>query len=80
MGLGAHVLGDKKLAALQRKTGLTLNRAFRRNDYTEGITWHPTGGCTHYAINWDTGEYKEITVAAHFTSCPKTPHIEGKQP
>jgi len=77
MGIGGHVLGDKKLRVLSRKTGLSLNRAIRRNDECEGVIHHQDGSCTHYKITYSTGDAEVIKNPTHWTSCIR--HKQGAQ-
>lgn len=70
MGIGGHRLSDRKTATLSERTGLSLNRAFRRNHYCEGVEWRTDGTCRHYEIVWGSWEYVIIAKPIHFTSCP----------
>ena len=73
MGISGHMLGDRALRRLVRKTGLPLDRAYIRGHESEGRVIID-GKCHHYDINPDTGEYREIdpSVSGHWSSCPRT--------
>ena len=71
MGIGGHILGEKKLRQLSERSGLDLDRAYRRNHEVEGRVVQD-GQCRHYAINWETGEARELTPD-HWSSCTQTP-------
>jgi hypothetical protein len=75
MGIGGHILGEKKLRQLRQRTGLPLDRAYRRNHGCEGVVWHPGigDGCTHYDIVWETGEYLIEAKPVHWATCPRSP-------
>lgn len=69
MGMGGHMLGDRKLHRLQRLTGLPLVRAVHRNGACAGICFDPSGQCHHFEIDFKTGEHHEETVDYHWSSC-----------
>jgi hypothetical protein len=71
MGIGGHMLGSRKLARLQRLTGLPIDRAYRRNHQCEGrVVWG--GTCHHFVIDYTTGKHRIITGRIiHWASCPK---------
>jgi len=69
VGIGGHMLGEKKLRRLSEVSGLSLDRAYRRGRECEGRVV-AGGRCIHYEIDWDTGENKVITTT-HWSSCPK---------
>lgn len=79
MGIGGHILGEKKLRQLRQRTGLDLDRAFRRSSQCEGRVIED-GECIHYDIDWETGVHAPIgPPLTHWTSCPKrTPHKENQ--
>lgn len=68
MGIGGHILGDKKLRRLARLTGLPLDRAYIRNHDCEGVVWSESG-CTHYLIDLATGAAEAVDPASHWTTC-----------
>ena len=78
MGISGHILGEKKLRRLRRLTGLPLDRAYRRGKDCEGRLLGADGVCRHYAIDPDTGEYRQRTESEtllHWVSCrePRDP-------
>lgn len=77
MGIGGHILGEKKLRQLSERSGLSLDRAYRRNHEVEGRVVRD-GECRHYAIDWETGEARELTPD-HWSSCPRK-HESPAQP
>jgi hypothetical protein len=73
MGIAGHILGPKKLRALNRLTGRSLSRAYRRNWYAEGVEWSPAGTHVHVAIDPLTGICHEIANPMHWSSCDQAP-------
>lgn len=71
MGIGGHILGERKLRQLQRKTGVPFDRAYRRNHYCEARLVNGSV-CVHFTVDWQTGEVWEITQPIHWTSCPRS--------
>lgn len=72
MGIGGHMLGERRLRALRVKTGLELDRAYNRGtDDCQGVVWDPKPGtrCVHYAIDVATGAYAVIERPDHWWSC-----------
>ena len=73
MGIGGHMLGEKKLRRLSRLTGLALDRAYRRGRAAEGRVIED-GRCVHYSIDPVTGEHKrrsEGEPLLHWSSCSR---------
>lgn len=68
MGIGGHMLGEKKLRQLRERTGLSLDRAYRRGQECEGRVVLD-GVCQHFSIRWETGEFVPVDHG-HWTSCP----------
>jgi hypothetical protein len=71
MGIGGHILGDKKLRQLRAKTGVPFDRAFRMHWGGEGVVW-TADGCEHYGFDWKTGQTQPLTDPRHWTSCDPT--------
>jgi hypothetical protein len=69
MGIGGHMLGEKKLHRLREVTGLPLNRACRRNHDCEGVVWNDDGTCTHYEIDFVSGEHAVLDAPTHWMTC-----------
>lgn len=71
MGISGHILGERKLRALNREfPGYNFDRAFRYH----GPTYARGEGDVHYICNHVTGEVIPTPDAAHWSSCR-----EGKQ-
>jgi hypothetical protein len=70
MGIGGHILGEKKLRRLREISGLDLDRAYIRNKDAEGRVIMD-GKCIHYKIDPDSGQSIQIDAGIHWTSCPK---------
>ena len=77
MGIGGHILGEKKLRRLSRLSGLDLDRAYIRGHASEGRVIRD-GGCVHYAIDPSTGEHERINQPMHWTSCPRAEEGAGE--
>lgn len=71
MGIGGHILGDRKLRRLRELTGLDLDRAYIRNRDAEGRVIEVDGRCVHYSIDPKTGVYALNIDPIHWASCPK---------
>lgn len=69
MGIGGHILGERKLRGLRERTGLDLDRAYRRGRECEGRVVED-GVCCHYIINWESGFSMPYPDAMHWASCP----------
>jgi hypothetical protein len=70
MGIGGHMLGEKKLRHLRQVTGLSIDRAYRRNRLCEARVIEDDF-CTHYSIDPLTEQYVKIEHPIHWASCPK---------
>lgn len=70
MGIGGHILGERKLRRLREITGLNLDRAYIRNKDAEGRVIED-GRCRHYKIDLDSGQSIEIDPVIHWSSCPR---------
>lgn len=69
MGIGGHILGERKLRILVSETGLPFDRAYNRNGAGEGRII-VGDRCRHYRINFATWGTREIADPTHWTSCP----------
>ena len=75
MGIGGHILGDKKLNRLNRDTGFNFDRAYNRNGYGEGRLIDEDGRCKHFSIDFPSMVVELDTKARHWVSCPpRTPY------
>lgn len=50
MGIGGHMLGDKKLNQLRNRTGINFRRAYRRGATGEACYLVGDSGCVHYRL------------------------------
>lgn len=70
MGISGHMLGEKKLARLNRETGNNFDRAYNRNGFGAARTFDERGECLHFAVNFKTLEVEMIEFPTHWSSCP----------
>jgi hypothetical protein len=77
MGIGGHMLGDKKLRQLRQATGLNFDRAYRRGWECEGRVINPDGTCSHYRVDPLTEQYVEVDAPVHWASCPRSDHFRS---
>lgn len=68
MGIGGHVLSTTHTRKLAGRTGLPLDRAYRRGQETEGRVIYG-GKCFHFAIDFKTGAWQPVNHG-HWSSCP----------
>jgi hypothetical protein len=70
VGIGGHIVGERKLRRLVAKTGLPLNRAYIvSSHYGQGVVWTETG-CRHYSFDPKSGDIlEEIHTPTHWTTC-----------
>jgi hypothetical protein len=68
MGIGGHMLGDRKLRWVNRNTGMNFDRAFRYHDQGEGRFRNESGECEHWDINFRTWEVQRC-YDGHWASC-----------
>lgn len=70
MGIGGHILGEKKLRWLCRETGFNFARAYIRNGECQGYVIQ-FGKCQHYKVLLDSMAVLPIIDPIHWVSCPK---------
>lgn len=71
MGIGGHILGDRKLRRLRERSDLNLDRAYIRGQECEGRVIQPDGTCEHFTIDPETGASERIDAPMHWVSCPE---------
>jgi hypothetical protein len=68
MGIGGHMLGERKLRRLNRETGMVFDRAYNRNGTGVARIKDETG-CRHFFVSFQTWEFEEIPEPTHWWSC-----------
>lgn len=68
MGIGGHILGERKLRALVRWSGIDFDRAYNRNGVGSARLVED-GECKHYWINYRTREVTRDPEPTHWSSC-----------
>lgn len=69
MGISGHILGERKLRALQRWSGIPFDRAYNRNGAGGArVVWH--GICRHYWVDFREKRIELDPRPTHWHSCP----------
>lgn len=69
MGISGHILGERKLRALQRWSGIPFDRAYNRNGAGGArVVWH--GICRHYWVDFREKRIELDPRPTHWFSCP----------
>lgn len=74
MGISGHILGERKLRAVNRATGMEFDRAFRYHEWGMGRV-RKDGECQHYHIDFRTWEVELDTGAGHWSSCSQVEEV-----
>ena len=70
MGIAGHILGERKLRALQRWSGIDFDRAYNRNG-SGGARVIENGECRHYWVDFRAQTVEADPWAFHWYSCPQ---------
>lgn len=77
MGIGGHMLGEKKLNKLRAIARIRFDRAYRRNSSGEAVVWGDGLECQHYRLSFginNTVAVYKMKYAMHWSSCPIIAH------
>lgn len=68
MGISGHMLSEKSLRRVNRRTGMNFDRAYIRGKYGEGRRIED-GECAHYCFSTKTWACEPVERGLHWSSC-----------